>query len=308
MAMIEIILVGTIVMDCGILLLTLDRWTGTRRPTPRWLSPASMGQIGPMLDHIAAVESRMASLDSAIGLVLPDRPETDHERDAPTCDDVADAYTCAGARLVALCSAHLRRPPSAALNRYTELCRHIGHDLGDDGRAALLRDLDAAGEALRADGRRLGPPSGQTAADLDEVNRELRRAVVARLDDLRPLLVKGRRGSALSKRERATLVEQLASVASQLAAADALARTAPLASLRALAALHLPAPTDRPLDVAFVTGCRAVEAGLRVCAARGDAGLSMQIGQCAAAIDTQLDRLHAAVASHTDRAIAYQSS
>jgi hypothetical protein len=296
--MIGIVVIGTIVMDSGILLLAWERWRAARRPASKWLSPASMGRIGPLLEHIAAVEDEMVRLDRAIDSASPEQPESDHEHHPPTCDELAEAYTSAGARLVALSSAHLHRPPSDALKRFVAFIPDLGHDLDDDARLALLRNLDAVGDALREDSRQFGPPSGQATADLEEVGRELRRAVVARLDSLRPLLVKGRR-RVLRKRDRAMLVEQLTGAARQLAAADALWRTAPLESLRALAAIQLPAPAARPPDAVFATGCRTVEAGLRVCAAHGDACLSLQIAHYAAAIDEQLDRLHTAVAAET---------
>ncbi|MBA3907209.1 MAG: hypothetical protein H0X35_11075 [Pseudonocardiales bacterium] len=168
-----------------------------------------------------------------------------------------------------------------------------------DARIALLGHLNAVRNALRTERRQLALSSEQSTADLDEVNRELRRAIVARLDSLRPLLVEGHRRLALPKRDRTTLAGQLASAARQLAAADALARTSPLASLRALAAVQLPSTPGLARDAAFATGCRAVEAGLRVCAARGDAELSRQIEDYAKAIDVHLDKLLTAVIGKT---------
>lgn len=300
--MMVIVVLGTVVMDSGILLLAWDRWKGTRRPTSRRRGPGPMGRIGQMLEHIAAVEEQIASLEHAVDTVLP---ETGHEQHAPTPDDVAQAYTAAAARLVALFNTHFHRPPSSALNRFVAISRDLGqdpdHDLDPD--VALMR-LDAIGEALRADSRRVGPPSGQRAADLDAVYRELRRAVVLRLDSLRPLLVRRRRRRVLRRHERAALVEQLAGAARRLAAADALSRRTPLAALRALAALRLPTSVEMPPDAAFSTGCRAVEAGLRVCAARGDACLSLRITQLAAAVDTYLDALCDAIAATDGREMA----
>lgn len=300
--MIGIVVLGTAVMDAGILLLLLERWMVSRRPRWSQLTAASTGRVGTLLDHIAQVDDETARLDHAIDVALPERPEDDRLQDAPTRVEVVDAYTSAGARLAALSDAHLRRSPSTALRRFVEL----GSGLGDDDRdlhaedlTALLGHLHRAGDALRAERRRPGPGFGLADGDLHEVHRELRRTVVARLDSLRPLLIGGRRRRRLREPDRAMLVEQSTRAARQLAAADVLARRSPLASLRALAALQLPTAACLPPDTAFVRGCRVVEAGLRVCVAQADAGLSRQIAHCAVAIDAHLTRLHAVVTAES---------
>ena len=164
-------------------------------------------------------------------------------------------------------------------------------------RSAVIGHLDAVGDAIRADRKRLGPTGSQTAGYLGEVNRELRQAVVARLDAIRPLLEARRRRGAvcLRRRDREVLVSFMVSAMRQIKAADAAAAGAPLPSLRMLAALELPSGGGLPPDTAFRAACRAVEAGLRVCARHSDGVLAAQITHYGTTIDAELDRLHTAV-------------
>jgi hypothetical protein len=341
------IVLGTILMDLGILLLLLERWKAVRRPALSRVSAASIGRIGPMLGHIAQVEDEMAALDRAIGALLPERVASGSKRLVPGSVEIALAYRSASAQLVAISGAHLRRSPSHAVGRFGALSQDIGRDLDDQwdphadefvaltialrdlhlsrsnvealgltpwetaaeryvverrqraaaARSAVIGHLDAVGDAIRADRARLGPTSSQTAGFLGEVDRELRQAVVARLDLIRPLLeTKRRRGApCLRTRDRKVLVQFMASAMRQVKAADALATDAPLSSLRMLAALELPSGGGLPLDTAFRAGCRAVEAGLHVCVKHTDGVLATQITHYGSTIDAELDRLQTAV-------------
>ncbi len=367
--MIGYVVLGTILMDLGILLLLAERWKAVRRPALNRVSAASIGRIGPMLGHIAQVEDEMAGLDRAIDALVsprvaagskptvpgnvgvglrpnvPGRVANGAKPTVPGSVEIALAYRSAAAQFAAISVAHLRHSPSPAVARFGALSQDISSDLDDQwdphadelvalsialrdlhlsrsnvealgvtpwetaaeqyvverrhraavARTAAIGHLNAVGDAIRADRERLGPTRSQTAGYLREVNRELRQAVVTRLDAIRPLLeTKRRRGAAsLRRRDRKMLVQFMASAMRQIKAADK--TDVPLPALRMLAALELPSGGGLPPDTAFRAACRAVEAGLRVCVRHSDGVLAAQITHYGTTIDTELDRLHAAI-------------
>ncbi len=307
---------GVILMAAGAVLVALQRKRTPHLRLSDIMTADVDGDLAPLFMRIGQIDAARGRLDHAIDTVVPVR---NGHWAPPTHATVVHAYAVARDRLTDFSRIYLRRPPSGPLARFAALSRCVDETLAqeegpwqapaEDGQGArpvvdpredLLQRLEFLGGALRWDRRRL-PAAAPAGSEMGAVVRELRQAVLAYLDALRPLLTRRRRGPVRSRKKRALLAQTIFLAEKEVAAADGLlARGAPVEAVRTLAGVRLRRVAGPTADAAFTTACRTAVAGLREEAAAREAALEELVGQCGAVLDQHVDALLTAVAADAE--------